>query len=126
VVTEVNGGCQEESSVLSETKEFESVLFPGRSSPLASMLNVGHAILALSAVFFAVTGYAVLFSALLPSSGITVRSSVLSEGVILTSAQALKALEDDTHYKYFTILLVPTSAYFVIANWVGWQYYQNS
>ncbi|KAH6918645.1 hypothetical protein BKA70DRAFT_1416630 [Coprinopsis sp. MPI-PUGE-AT-0042] len=74
------------------------------------MLNAGHAIIALSAVFFAVASYAVLFSALLPSSAIA----------------ALKALEDDSHYKYFAILLVPTSAYFVIANWVGWQYYQNS
>lgn len=74
------------------------------------MLNVGHAVVALSVSFFAVAGYAVLFSALLPSSGVS----------------TLNALENDTHYKYFAILLIPTSAYFVIANWVGWQYYQNS
>jgi hypothetical protein len=40
--------------------------------------------------------------------------------------QILDALAADTHYKYFGILLIPTTAYFVIANWVGWQYYRNS
>lgn len=32
----------------------------------------------------------------------------------------------DTHYKYFPFLVVPAGLLFVIANWVGWQYYQNS
>ena len=40
--------------------------------------------------------------------------------------KVLDALAQDTHYKYFFFLLVPTGSYFVIANWVGWQYYQNS
>ena len=40
--------------------------------------------------------------------------------------QILDALSEDNHYKYFFVLLVPTTAYFVIANWVGWQYYRNS
>ncbi|KAF8610283.1 hypothetical protein BDV93DRAFT_517431 [Ceratobasidium sp. AG-I] len=33
---------------------------------------------------------------------------------------------NDTHYKYFPFLVVPAGLLFVIANWVGWQYYQNS
>ncbi|CUA68182.1 hypothetical protein RSOLAG22IIIB_03421 [Rhizoctonia solani] len=32
----------------------------------------------------------------------------------------------DAHYKYFPFLIVPAGLLFVIANWVGWQYYQNS
>ena len=40
--------------------------------------------------------------------------------------QLFDMLASDTHYKYFVLLIVPTSAYFVIANWVGWQYYRNS
>lgn len=40
--------------------------------------------------------------------------------------QILDTLAADTHYKYFVVLLVPTTAYFVIANWTGWQYYRNS
>ncbi|CAE7101168.1 unnamed protein product [Rhizoctonia solani] len=32
----------------------------------------------------------------------------------------------DMHYKYFPFLVVPAGLLFVIANWVGWQYYQNS
>ena len=40
--------------------------------------------------------------------------------------QLLDVLAQDTHYKYFVLLIIPTTAYFVIANWVGWQYYQNS
>ncbi|EAU88596.1 hypothetical protein CC1G_04302 [Coprinopsis cinerea okayama7 len=74
------------------------------------MLHIGHAVVVLSATFFAVAAYAVLLSAFIPSTDIPL----------------LDALKGDTHYKYFVILLVPTSAYFVIANWVGWQYYQNS
>jgi hypothetical protein len=41
-------------------------------------------------------------------------------------SKVLDILAADTHYKYFALLLVPTTAYFVIANWVGWQYYRNS
>ena len=40
--------------------------------------------------------------------------------------QVLDALADDTHYKYFAVLVIPMGVYFVIANWVGWQYFQNS
>ena len=61
------------------------------------------------------------------------RSPVSGYGVLCStrtipnnSLQALDVLAEDTHYKYFIILLIPTTSYFVIANWVGWQYYRNS
>ncbi|KAF8844505.1 hypothetical protein BDN67DRAFT_987752 [Paxillus ammoniavirescens] len=73
-------------------------------------LNAGHSIIALAVLFFLLASYAVLFSAFLPLSGISL----------------LDVLAQDTHYKYFVLLIIPTSSYFVIANWVGWQYYQNS
>ncbi|KAJ4001369.1 hypothetical protein F5050DRAFT_1560962 [Lentinula boryana] len=73
-------------------------------------LNIGHGIVTVTAVFFIVASYAILFSAILP----------------LTGNVMLDALANDTHYKYFTLLIIPTGAYFVIANWVGWQYYRNS
>ncbi|KIM62096.1 hypothetical protein SCLCIDRAFT_120255 [Scleroderma citrinum Foug A] len=73
-------------------------------------LNIGHLIVAFTALFFLVASYAVLLSAFLPSTGIYL----------------LDVLAQDTHYKYFVLLLIPTSSYFVIANWVGWQYFQNS
>ncbi|KAF8212290.1 hypothetical protein K438DRAFT_1566963 [Mycena galopus ATCC 62051] len=66
--------------------------------------------LPLSVLVFGVASYAYIFSAFLPLTGIFI----------------LDALAKDTHYKYFVILLIPTTAYFVIANWVGWQYYRNS
>ncbi|KAH7877589.1 hypothetical protein F5879DRAFT_316643 [Lentinula edodes] len=73
-------------------------------------LNIGHLIIAATAVFFVIASYSVLFSAFLPFRGNAV----------------LDALAEDTHYKYFVLLIIPTGAYFVIANWVGWQYYRNS
>ncbi|KAF7363392.1 Transmembrane protein [Mycena sanguinolenta] len=69
-----------------------------------------YLLVSLYVLFFAVAGYAIIFSAFLPLTGISF----------------LDALAQDTHYKYFAILLIPTTAYFVIANWVGWQYYRNS
>ncbi|KAJ3742160.1 hypothetical protein DFH05DRAFT_1403141 [Lentinula detonsa] len=73
-------------------------------------LNIGHGIVTVTAVFFIIASYAILFSAILP----------------LTGNVMLDVLANDTHYKYFTLLIIPTGAYFVIANWVGWQYYRNS
>jgi hypothetical protein len=32
----------------------------------------------------------------------------------------------DEHYKYLWPLLIPTTAWFVIANWVGWEYFRNA
>ena len=40
--------------------------------------------------------------------------------------QVLDLLAQDTHYKYLAILLIASYTGFVIANWVGWQYYRNS
>ncbi|GJE98230.1 PYG-Y domain-containing protein [Phanerochaete sordida] len=73
-------------------------------------LAAGYAVLAASAALLAVGSYATLLSAVWPHTGIRV----------------LDALAADSHYKYFVLLLIPTTAYFVIANWVGWQYYRNS
>lgn len=73
-------------------------------------LNPGHFIITLTALFLVVASYAVLWSAFLP----------------LTGMYLFDLLAQDTQYKYWVLLLVPTSSYFVIANWVGWQYYQNS
>ncbi|KAI5835025.1 hypothetical protein K523DRAFT_261697 [Schizophyllum commune Tattone D] len=73
-------------------------------------MDPGLAIIAASFAFFAVGSYSIFFSAFLPLTGISV----------------LDALALDKHYKYLAVLLIPTSTYFVIANWVGWQYYQNS
>ncbi|KAJ7273659.1 hypothetical protein B0H12DRAFT_1007753 [Mycena haematopus] len=73
-------------------------------------MNSGYLLLLLYVLFFGVASYTIIFSAFLPLTGIFI----------------LDALAQDTHYKYFGILLIPTTAYFVIANWVGWQYYRNS
>ena len=40
--------------------------------------------------------------------------------------QVLDVLARDTHYKYLMVMLVSSGTGFVIANWVGWQYYRNS
>lgn len=74
------------------------------------MLNIGHIITTLTAAFFVVASYVILFNTFLPLSGV----------------YALDVLAQDTHYKYFALFIIPMGAYFVIANWVGWQYYQNS
>jgi len=73
-------------------------------------LDIGHLITTLTAAFFVVASYVILFNAFLPPSGV----------------YALDVLAQDTHYKYFALFIIPMGAYFVIANWVGWQYYQNS
>ncbi|KAI0336995.1 hypothetical protein BDW22DRAFT_1433680 [Trametopsis cervina] len=73
-------------------------------------LRTGYLTIAVSVLFVLVGGWATLFSAFFPRTGNWV----------------LDSLAEDTHYKYFFVLLVPTTAYFVIANWVGWQFYRNS
>ncbi|KAF8522309.1 hypothetical protein BU17DRAFT_44864 [Hysterangium stoloniferum] len=72
------------------------------------MLSYGLIILSLALLFFG--SYATLFSAFFPNTGIRI----------------LDILAEDHHYKYWATLLIPTTTYFVIANWVGWQYYRNS
>lgn len=73
-------------------------------------MMLGHAIILLSATTLGFATYAFLLSPFLPLTGIHV----------------LDAIATDTHYKYFPVLIIPTTVYFVIANWVGWQYYRNS
>ncbi|KAF8797966.1 hypothetical protein BYT27DRAFT_7029479, partial [Phlegmacium glaucopus] len=63
-----------------------------------------------SVLFFVIASYAVLLSPFLPLTGLLI----------------FDILAKDTFYKYFALLLIPTTSYFVIANWVGWQYYRNS
>src|ERR1700691_5496106 len=46
-----------------------------------------------------------------------------SAGIVTVISRFLDVLAQDTHYKYFFMLVIPMSIYFVIANWVGWQYY---
>ncbi|PFH54412.1 hypothetical protein AMATHDRAFT_135272 [Amanita thiersii Skay4041] len=70
----------------------------------------GCGLVILSFCFFSIASYLVLFSAFLPTP----------------TSSLLNSLVEDSHYKYLAVLIVPTSAYFIIANWVGWQYYQNS
>jgi len=70
----------------------------------------GQVLLAASVVFFAIGSYSFVLSSFMP----------------LTGYIFLDALAEDKHYKYFMVLLVPTTSYFVIANWVGWQYFRNS
>ncbi|KAI0006215.1 hypothetical protein BJV74DRAFT_758115, partial [Russula compacta] len=71
--------------------------------------HVGYLFLTASALLLAVGTHALLFSAFFPSH-----------------ASMLDALARDTHYKYLTLFSVPVCAYFVIANWVGWQFFRNS
>jgi hypothetical protein len=91
-------------------------------------MNSGHVVISLSVVYFVVASYAILFSAFIPLTGIYVRFLVTQcrKGLLNRSHQALDVLAQDTHYKYFVMLIIPMSIYFVIANWVGWQYYRNS
>ncbi|KAI0361980.1 hypothetical protein OH77DRAFT_1416171 [Trametes cingulata] len=71
---------------------------------------VGYALIACSILFLLVGSYAVFLSAFVPDTGVWV----------------LDVLARDTHYKYLMIMLIPAGTGFVIANWVGWQYYRNS
>ncbi|KAJ7135687.1 hypothetical protein C8R44DRAFT_952176 [Mycena epipterygia] len=70
-------------------------------------MNSGHFLLLLIAGFFFLASYAILLSPFVPLTD------------IYANFQILDVLANDTHYKYFGILLILTTAYFVIANWVG-------
>ena len=102
-----------------------------RTQSATPSLRTGYAVLVGSFVFLLVGLYALLFSAFVPDTGFQVRGAtivhlLLEPDGVVWFVQVLDALARDTHYKYFPILLIPTTAYFVIANWVGWQYYRNS
>jgi hypothetical protein len=99
-------------------------------SPTPSSLpapHIGYLFLAASAFLLAVGAHAILFSALFSSrdlpggGGGTGRPTMID---IMTAG--LDAVARDTHYKYLALFSVPVCAYFVIANWVGWQFFRNS
>ncbi|KAH9934805.1 uncharacterized protein B0H18DRAFT_1114657 [Fomitopsis serialis] len=91
-------------------------------------VRTGYCIVISSILFFALGSYATLFSAFYPHTGIPVsaRSNTAPLRPLERTPQILDVLARDTHYKYFALFLIPTTSYFVIANWVGWQYYRNS
>ncbi|KAH9966871.1 hypothetical protein BC827DRAFT_1124072 [Russula dissimulans] len=95
-------------------------------SPATSSLlpapHIGYLLLAASALLLAVGTHAVLFSALFHRSA----GGGDREGIIDIINAVLDALARDTHYKYLALFSVPVCAYFVIANWVGWQFFRNS
>ena len=75
--------------------------------------HIGYLYLTFSALLLVVGTYAILFGALFAGH---------DAGPIT----AINALERDGHYKYLALFSVPVCAYFVIANWVGWQFFRNS
>ncbi|KZV91049.1 hypothetical protein EXIGLDRAFT_750298 [Exidia glandulosa HHB12029] len=103
-------------------RSYPLVRQPERSSPrshasrsprLSAAMDLetkGRVVLLGSTLLFILGLYGLLLSAFTPLTGVVL----------------LDLLAQDVHYKYFSILLVPTTAYFVIANWVGWQYFRNA
>jgi hypothetical protein len=93
----------------------------------------GYIFLVASALFLAIGTHSLLFSALCPGRGTgdddddadRLGQSVIRSTTVTTIA-VLDALARDTHYKYLALFSVPVCAYFVIANWVGWQFFRNS
>ncbi|WVF72324.1 hypothetical protein IAT40_007137 [Kwoniella sp. CBS 6097] len=58
---------------------------------------------------------------------VSVISMLLGISYVYCPAQAipiLKPICEDTHYRYIVPLLVPVTAWFGIANWVGWEYFR--
>jgi Phosphatidylinositol N-acetylglucosaminyltransferase subunit Y len=111
------------------------------SSTLPAPL-IGYLFLAASALLLALGAHSILFSALYPShallgggGGGTVgewqwqwqRPIIIIIDIMIAIINAvLDALARDAHYKYLALFSVPVCAYFVIANWVGWQFFRNS
>jgi hypothetical protein len=110
------------------------------SSTLPAPL-IGYLFLAGSALLLALGAHALLFSALFPSraplggTGGTLgewqwqwkRPNIIIIDIMIAIMNAvLDALARDAHYKYLALFSVPVCAYFVIANWVGWQFFRNS
>jgi hypothetical protein len=75
--------------------------------------HIGYLYLTASALLLVVGTYAIILSALLP-------------GHAAGNITAINALERDGHYQYLALFSVPICAYFVIGNWVGWQFFRNS
>lgn len=51
----------------------------------------------------------------------------IGHGLVLSNQEGwMRPICEDDHYKYVLPLLIPTTAWFVIANWVGWEYFRNA
>ena len=102
--------------------------------------QIGYIFLVASALLLAMGTHAILFSALFPppppgrgevlGTGEEDQLRPVIGGITTTNttiiAVFVDALARDTHYKYLALFSVPVCAYFVIANWVGWQFFRNS
>jgi hypothetical protein len=116
---------------------------PYMSSTLSTLPApfIGYLFLAGSALLLALGAHALIFSALYPSCGPLGSSGGTVGGwqwqwqrpffniidIMMAIMNAvLDALARDAHYKYLALFSVPVCAYFVIANWVGWQFFRNS
>ncbi|KAF8503371.1 hypothetical protein F5888DRAFT_980047 [Russula emetica] len=103
--------------------------------------HIGYLFLAASALLLTLGAHALLFSALYPSraplggGGGTAGEwqwqwqrpiIIIIDIMIAIMNVVLDALARDAHYKYLALFSVPVCAYFVIANWVGWQFFRNS
>ena len=113
------------------------------STSPAPALHIGYLFLAVSALLLALGAHALLFSALYPSRAPLVLGGaggstgewqwqwdrpiiIIIDIMIAIMNAVLDALARDAHYKYLALFSVPVCAYFVIANWVGWQFFRNS
>jgi hypothetical protein len=54
------------------------------------------------------------------------RSSTVAWTQMTAQPHTLQSVCEDDHYKYLIPLLIPASAWFVIANWVGWEFFSNA
>ena len=92
--------------------------------------HIGYLFLATSAFLLAIGAHALLFSALFssraPKGGGQWQGHNIIDIMTTIMTPSLDALARDTHYKYLALFSVPVCAYFVIANWVGWQFFRNS
>lgn len=111
---ETSSSGDESAAAESTPKATQNVGYAGYHPDIVSAeplsRTAGYTVIVVSVSFLLLGSYATLFSAFWPNTGFKV----------------LDVIAQDTHYKYFFLLLIPTTAYFVIANWVGWQYYRNS
>lgn len=95
---------------------------PSDSFPLPAP-HFGYLFLVASALLLAIGTHALLLSALFPDLAPSAGGRAAGTTVLRS---LLDALAQDAHYKYLALFSVPVCAYFVIANWVGWQFFRNS
>lgn len=103
-------------------------------SSVTAMSIRGYALLTGSVLFYLFGIYCVVLGEFAPGTGRTTRPPSSYQpafaGLITTAPKHRRmdalALQLDAYYQYLVLFLVPVTAYFAIANWVGWQYYRNS